>query len=220
MKKPLSYPELWKQKQRELPVKDNPDAAWLKTRALLDERLPVSATVKKPYRFKIPKWGLKVLLGVSTVAAIYLADRLYFAKTHPDQAKPGMQQLHRDSVATTAKPVSPARDTINPATGTSTPEIAPIASGTDTRLNDAAKLSNGRPVPTQRLSDSGRQPAVLDVPVHRDSLLAPVQAVPLRPLYDSIAPVELMKKDVQKDTSNAGSKAPKKKKRRKISVFY
>jgi len=220
MKKTLSYPELWKQKQRELPVKGNPDAEWAKMRAVLDERMPVSGVIKKPARFKLPKWGLKVLLGVSTAAAVYVGARLYLSKTHHDLAKPGMQQIHRDSLAPAASGASPARDSVKPAIATGIPVITPVTPGADPRLIHQSKLNTDTPKRGQQIIDSIKAPAVLNVPVHRDSLLMPVESVPLKPVRDSISPVDLRKNDLQKDTSNTGSKGPKKKKRRKISIFY
>ena len=210
MKKTLSYPELWKQKQRELPVKGNPDAEWLKMRALLDQRLPVSATIKKPFHFKLPKWGLKVLVGVSTMAAVYVAGRLYLSKNNHEPAKPGIQQIHRDTLAPAGSGTSPAGDSVKPAAGSSTPGLTPVVRGGD------AKPNNDTPKPEPRLIDSIKEPAMLNLPVHRDSAVLPMETIRLKPLRDSVSPVGLEKKD----TSNNTKKPSTKKKRRKVSVFF
>ena len=215
MKKTLGYPELWKQKQRELPVKGNPDAEWLKMRAVLDQRLPVSGAIKKPSRFKLPKWGLKVLVGVSTAAAVYLGARLYLSKTHHDEAKPAIQQIYRDTVAPTATGTLPASDSAKPATSGSTPVVTPVTRGADARATGQATSKRD-----PRLIDSIKEPALLNAPVHRDSALLPVESAPLKPLHDSISPVDLSKKLIQKDTSNNNKNTPKKKRRPKVSVFF
>jgi|GEM_PF-4049753 len=221
MKKTLSYPELWKQKQRELPVKGSPDAEWQKMRVLLDQRLPVAAVTKKPSRFKVPKWGLKMFVAVSTVAAVYVGSRLYLPKKHQDTVKPALLQTHRDSLAPAVKSVSSARDAAGSAIRAGKPGFIPIVSGVAPRLIDHTKLNNDTSKSQRIVADSIRAPSFLDIPVHRDSLLSsPAEAVPLKPVRDSISPVDLSKKDAQKDTQDEGGKSLKKKKRRKVSIFY
>ena len=51
MKKTLGYPELWREKQRKLPAKGNPDTEWLKMCAVLDKRMPVTGVAKKAFSF-------------------------------------------------------------------------------------------------------------------------------------------------------------------------
>ncbi|MDR3696151.1 hypothetical protein [Mucilaginibacter sp.] len=220
MKKPLGYPELWQKKQRELPVKGNADAEWQRISAILDKRMPTSGVVNKPSRFKMPKWGLKLLVGVSSVVAVYVAGRLYLSKKHHDSAKPNIQQIHRDSVAPAANGTSPAQGIAKPVTVGSTQGISPITGSADRRFTGQAKLNNDVPMRGRHVTDSIKAPDILNVPIHRDSMLAPMEAAPLKPVRDSVGPVELRKNDIQKDTSNNNKKTPKKKRRSKVSIFF
>jgi hypothetical protein len=210
MKKTLSYPELWKQKQRELPVKGKPDEQWLRMRAMLDQRLPVSNVIKKPPRFKLPKWGLKLLVGVSVGAAVYMGVRLYLSKTYHDAAKPNELQIHRDSLLLPGKGLAPAANTAAPVTQATAPSsIRQIKPTSESGLK-----RQGSPI------DSISTPAQLNIPVRRDRALTPMEAPPLKPLRDSIGPAELKTKDMRKDTSTNNGKAQKKKRRPKVSVFF
>jgi hypothetical protein len=209
MKKTLGYPELWRKKQRELPVKGNPDTEWLQIRAMLDNRMPVTNVADKPYRFKLPKWGLKVLLGVTTAAAVYMGGRLYLSKTQHEAAKPNELQMRRDSLPSPAKVVTPPANT-----APAIPSTLPSATRQTKLIQDTSQNGRGR------IADSVNKPAMLSTPVRRDSALTPVDAAPLKPLRDSIGPMELKTKDIRKDTSNNNGKAPKKKRRPKVSVFF
>ena len=71
------------------------------------------------------------------------------------------------------------------------------------------------------IMDSTKAPSFPDVRVHRDSLLPlPAEGDPLKPPRDSISPLDLGKKDVQKDIPEKGGKMQKKKKRPKVSIFF
>jgi hypothetical protein len=220
MKKALSYPELWKQKQRELPVKGNPDEQWLRMQALLDQRMPVSGTLKKPARFKLPKWGLKVLAGITAAGALYLGSRLYVAKNNHEPAKPAVQQIRRDSLAPAANHTSPAGGAVNPAAGNGSPGGRPVVAGGNHVVNGETKAINDISKRERPTIDSIQAPAMLNLPVHRDSMLLPMEAVPFKQVRDSAGAVILEKKDIPKDTSNTVKKTPKKKRRSKVSVFF
>ena len=219
MKKTLNHLELWQQKQRELPVKGNADAGWEQMRSMLDKRMPVTGVIKKPFRLKMPKWGLHVLVGVSLVAAVYIGSRLYLSKKQNHPAKPGTQQIHRDSQAPAANHASPAPGAATPPTGIGSPGITPVMRGGDTRFTGQTKLNNDTAQKREHNTiDSIKAPVVLIAPIRRDSLLLPAEAIPQNLVRDSIGPASPGKKDVQKDTSKANKKTPKKKKR--FSIFF
>jgi len=210
MKKTFSYPELWREKQRELPPKGNPHTEWLKMRAVLDQRMPAAGIVKKTNRLKLPKWGLKVLVGVSAAAALYMAGRLYLAKTHHEAAKPIELQHRRDSLPSPVKSIIPAANTAAPVTPAAAPLLVPpMKPDNDTSMQHKA-----------RANQSVNRPPALNTPVHRDSVIVPVEAAPLKLPGDSTGTVDLKKKDIQKDTSSNNKKNPKKKRRSKVSVFF
>jgi hypothetical protein len=216
----LSYPELWRQKQRELPVKGNPDAGWLQMRSLLDTRMPATGVTKKPFRLKLPKTGLYVLAGLSFLAAVYVGSRLYFSKQHPHRARPHIHQIRRDSVAPAVNQASPTPGADAPATATGTPMITPVISG-NTRLTGRTRFNNDTAQKRgQQVIDSIKAPAILIAPIRRDSLVLPMEAVPLKPLRDSAGIGDPGKKDLQKDTSKTPKKTPKKKRRSKFSIFF
>jgi hypothetical protein len=219
MKKRLSYPELWQKKQRELPVKGNPDAEWLRVSVILDKRMPAPDVTKKPSSFKVPKWGLKVLVGVSPLAAVYVAGHLYLSKKQHGPAKSNLLQIHRDSISP-ANGISPVRGIAKPITGGSATGTIPITGGADSRFIHQNKPNNDKAKRGQQMIGSNKAAAILSVPIHRDSLLAPMEAAPPKPVLDSIAPITIQKKDIQKDTSNNRKKTPKKKRHSKVSVFF
>ena len=165
---------------------------------------------KKPFRFKLPKWGLKLLVGVSVGAALYTSVRLYLSKTHHESAKPNELQIRRDTSPSPAKVAMPPADTAAPVI----PATAPPAIRQTKVNSDAGPKQKGS------MTDSLNTSLVLNTPVHRDSALTPVEAAPLKPLRDSIAPAELKTTDIRKDTPNNNGKNPKKKKRPKVSVFF
>ena len=214
MKRILSYPELWQKKRNELPVNSSPDADWKQMSSLLDKQMPVSGMVKKPFRFKMPKWGMHVFVGVSSVVAVYVGYQLYHSKKHQNLVKPNTQQIHRDSLALAANDTSSTRDTVNPSIGTSTVTGIPPLAGNQTKLGTDSASKGEQNI------DSIMAPAILNASVHRDSIIAPIEAVPQKAVRDSMAPVNLEKKDIQKDTSNTNKKTPKKRKRSKLSVFF
>lgn len=209
--------DLWQKKRSELPVNGNPDAEWLQMRAMLDKQMPVPNAVKKPFRLKMPKWGLHVFAGVSLVAAVYVGSRLYFSKNHHDPEKPGKEQTHHDSVAPAAHDTLLTRDTITPATGPSTSGL-PVNAGTNavyTKLkNDTTPKNNQNPI------DSLKSPAILNGIAHRDTSISPIEGAPPKVVRDSTGPLNLEKNDIQKDTLNSGKKNQKKKRRSKLSLFF
>ena len=211
--------DLWQKKRSELPVNGNPDAEWLQMRAMLDKQMPVPNAVKKPFRLKVPKWGLHVFAGISLVAAVYVGSRLYFSKKHYDPEKPGKEQTHRDSVAPAAHDTSLTRDTITtPAIGTSG---SPVSAGTDPLLTKYTKLKNNTTQKSnQKPIDSLRSPAMLNVPAHRDTSISPIEGAPPKAVRDSTGPLNLKKNDIQKDTLNSGKKNQKKTRRSKVSLFF
>lgn len=214
MKRILSYPELWQKKRSELPVNGSPDADWSQMRSILDKQMPVSGIIKKPFRFKIPKWGLHMFVGVSSVVAVYVGYQLYHSKKHYNLVKPHTQQIHRDSMVPAVNDTSSARDTVNTSIGTST-VIAPDPLS----INQTKFKNDSTSKREQKTIDSINAPAILP-PLHSDSMIAPTEAVPQKTVRDSISPVNLEKKDIQKDTSKTNKKTPKKKKRSKFSVFF
>ena len=210
--------DLWQKKRSELPVNGNPDADWLQMRAILDKQMPVPNAVKKTFRLKVPKWGLHVFTGLSLVAAVYVGSRLYFSKKHHDPEKPGKEQTHRDSVAPAAHDTLLTCDTINKPTTVPGTSGVPVNAGTNpvyTKLkNDTAQKNN------QKAIDSLKSPAILNVPAHRDTSISPIEGASPKVVRDSTGPLNLEKRDIQKDTLNSGKKNQKKKRRSKVSLFF
>lgn len=216
MKKVLKHAELWQKKRDQLPVNGNPDAGWSKMNSLLDKQMPVSGIVKKPFRInriKLPKWGLHVFVGVSSVVAMYTGYKLYHSAKQHDLAIPNTQQIHRDSMAPVAKDTAPASITAKSSVSTvGGPTLSPID---QVKLNTDSATKSGH-----KSIDSIQLPAMLNIPVHRDSMIVPMEVAPQKAVRDSIRPVNLEKRDIQADTSNAGKKPPKKKRRAKVNVFF
>ncbi len=217
MKKTLRYPELWQKKRTELPVKGNPDTEWLQMSAMLDKQMPVSGVIKKPFRFKLPKWGLHVFVGISTVAAVYVVSQLYFSKKHNHSVKLSIQQIHRDSLVPAVKDTLTVRDPVKPAVIVSAQGNTNITN-TNPLLNNQTKrnidtIQNDR----HQIIDSIMAQPALNIPIHRDSTIVPVKVVPLKAVRDSAGAVDIKKNGVTKDTSK--NKKPLNKKKRRFSVF-
>jgi len=215
MKKTFNYPELWQKKRSELPVNGSPDADWAQMRSILDKQMPVSTVPKKPFRLKLPKWGLHVFVGVSSVVAVYTGYKLYHSTKHHELIIPRTQQAHRDSAVPLTKDTASVNDSVKSFTGISTVDGSAPLPVNQTKLNTDSATKHG-----QHSIDSINAPAMLSIPIRRDSIRAPTEAAQQRSVRDSVAPVNLEKKDIQKDTSSTNNKTSKKKKRSKFSVFF
>lgn len=217
MKNKLIYPELLQKKRTTLPVNGSADAGWQRMRTILDQQMPVPGALKKTSRFKLPKWGLHVFVGISSVAAIYMGSQLYFSNKNQGLPKPDTQQIHRAPVPPITNDTSLAQDIIKPTINANTPENTaayPLFNDQIKHNNDTA--SKDKP----KRTDPIIAPDILNIPARRDSLIMPIETVPLKALGDSIPPLDLGKKEVPKDTSNNLKKPVKRKKRGKFSVFF
>ncbi|MCR8557761.1 hypothetical protein KXD93_08920 [Mucilaginibacter sp. BJC16-A38] len=216
MKRILRYSELWQKKRRELPVKGNPDMDWLQMSSILDKQMPVPGIIKKPFRFKMPKWGLHVFVGVSSVAAVYVGSQLYYPKKHHDQLILHTRQMHQDSIVPAANDTSPAQDTVKPLIG-----ISPVIHSADPSVMNQTKLnSDSTQKREEKIIDSIKAPAALNIPIRLDSSIVPMKATLQKAARDSTGAVSSDKKDIQKDTSKTDKKLLKKKKRSRFSVFF
>lgn len=212
MKKALNYPELCQKKRNELPVNGNPDAGWAQMRSILDKQMPVSTVPKKPFRLKVPKWGLHVFVGISSVVAVYTGYKLYHSSKQHDLAIPNTQLIHRDSTARVTKDTAASSILVKSSIST-VGAPAPLPAN-QTKLNTVSAQKS-----SEKTFDSIQAPAMLNIPVHRDSMLTPMEVTSQKAAHDSISPVNLEKRSIQTDTSNTGKKPPKKKKP-KVNVFF
>jgi len=215
MKRKLTYPELWQQKRNELPVNGDPKADWLQMHALLDKQMPVTGIIKKPFRFKLPKWGLNMLTVVSATAAVYFAGQQLFSKNHYNQARPVMQQAHHDSL--------PPKDSlaiqITRTPAAQTDAGATIPSKAVPLSTDQTKPYQNTAPAKQPVMDSTERPAVLNLAIRHDSLATSGEAASGKPGSDSAGLVQVKRVHLRNDTTGVIPKPPKKKKR-KLSVFF
>jgi len=217
MKRALNNPNLWQKKRSQLPVDGNPDMDWLHIRDALDKRMPVSAPVKKPYRFKSTKWWFNGLIVATSAIVIYAVVQLYFSNKQHATPPQHHQNINRDSAEPQRKDSSLVT---RPDSGKSiTVDSSPIKPAkTGAQHTTAGLLQNDTSARSGRnVIDTDKTPHAPNTP-HRDSLISPANTHPVKTIQDSVKPPVINNKIIRKDTSKTDKNGPKKH-RRKLSIF-
>ena len=165
--KDLKHLEFWLKKRNELPVKGDPNADWLKMQAVLNEQMPSSGNIKKPYNPRAIKWLYKLLIGFSAVIAVYKGGRLLLSNT-----------MH-----TPVTPISEKNLRVPPAISpVSTVKASPISSIDSSKLSPQRNISKGSVMPAAVISKTAPITLPDDTSLLKQDIK--VQEAPERPKTD------------------------------------
>ncbi len=211
MKRTLNNPNIWQKKRGELPVDGNPEADWIQMRSALDQLMPVTALVKKPYRFKTSKWWFNGLIVTSSVIVLCTAVLLYLSNRHHPIPERRQQNITRDTTVKDSHPNTVITDSAHANTGQNVIKYKK-ADTIKNRKDTSAK--NHTIIP-----DSNKIQHHADIIPHRDSLLSPVNINLLKTVHDSAKLPVIDNKIIRKDSSGVDKNGHKKRKRTKVGVF-
>ncbi len=225
MKEKDNYSALWQKKRNQWRVNGDANADWLQMRSVLDNHLPSSGLIKKPYNPGGLKWMYKFFIGLSITASISGIAYLSLSKKQHD---PSRNVSVKESHIEPAPAIQNSKAVIIKDSGSinGKDRVETAKSGASVGLSPHPKARQTGALLVKDSLKKKSEDITSDESSHRDSTFSPITQTPPRLGVDTIGninkpskPVNLNNKAIQKTASDS-TKQAKKRKRSKIGVFF